>query len=197
MSLTQITAPTGNSISLSDAKDHIRLEIDDDDALIQSMIESVEHLAETFTRRQLITATYDYKIDRFASVIKIPKPPLQSVTSIKYIDTDGNEQTVDSSVYDVDTDSQPGRVILDPDQVWPDTRKQLQAVTIRFVCGYADSGSSPAEINDNVPEVIKRWMLIQIANLYENREEYIVGTIAAKMPFADRLIESLSIPEFF
>ena len=88
MSLKLITPPVGSALTLTEAKAHLRVTSSTEDTLHQAMIDAAEALAVTATGRQLMTATYDLTLDRFAPVIELPLPPLQSVTSVKYIDTD-------------------------------------------------------------------------------------------------------------
>lgn len=144
MSLYLVTAPTIEPVTVEEAKGTARVDITADDGLIYSLIVTARTLAETITGRQMVTATYRQKLDRFPSAaingqlyLELPKPPLQSVSSITYVDTAGDTQTLSSDLYTVDTDSEPGRVILDYGESWPSTRDVAQAVTITFVAGYA------------------------------------------------------------
>lgn len=166
MPLTLVTAPASEPITVTEAKSHLRITSSDDDSYISSLIKVARDRAESFTKRALITQTWNYLIDDFQDVIEIPKPMLQSVTSITYIDTDGVSQTLAASVYTVDTDSEPGRVLLAYDQAWPGVRDQPNAVTIQFVAGYGLAGE--------VPEEIKQGIKLHLSTLYENREDITV-----------------------
>jgi len=88
-------------------------------------------------------------------------PPLQSVTSISYVDADGATQVLDSARYTGDIAGQPGWVVVDEDG-WPDTMETANAVTIRFVCGYGLASSVPASL--------RAAMLLHVGDLYENRQ---------------------------
>ncbi len=102
----------------------------------------------------------------------MPRPPLISVSSIKYLDLDGTETTVATSVYRVDADSEPGRITLDYNQTWPtDKRDVTNSVIIEHTAGYGASTSA-------VPEDIRHAILMLIGHWYENREALLVGTIA-------------------
>ena len=172
MSLKLITAPTQEPVTLGEAKDHLRVDNADDDALISALILAARQWAEEYTGRQFVTATWDWMMDGFCNTFMVPLPPLQSVTSIKYLDTAGAEQTLASSTYRVDAVSEPGRIALDYGQSWPSTYPVINAVTVRFVAGYT-----------TVPEPI-RWALLMLINeLYEQRQESIVGNIVTSAPF--------------
>lgn len=180
------TPPTVEPITLADAKLHLKVEEDvtEDDTLIASQIKAARIAAENFTMRQFITATYELFLDKFPTVINVPRPPLQSVTSIKYIDTDGAEQTLNASVYTVDTVSMAGRIVLAFEQSWPQTRAQIQAVTVEYKAGYGDA---PADVLDDIIAGMK----LHLGHLYENREDVVVGVSVSELPKAS---ESLLYP---
>lgn len=111
---------------------------------------------------RISVTTRDRELRNARYIIEIPLPPLASVTSITYTDTAGVLQTLPTSVYAVDTASEPGVVSLKYGQSWPATRTERNAVTIKFVAGYADSAT--------VPQALKAAMKLHIADLFENRE---------------------------
>jgi uncharacterized phiE125 gp8 family phage protein len=143
--------------------------------------------------RALITQTWDLVLDEFPAVtrnnpyaaIKVPLPPLQSVTSVTYLDDNGVSQTLSASLYDVDIKSEPGQVRPAYGESWPTTRDTPQAVTVRFVAGY---GAAAA-----VPALIKLWLRIRLSTLYEHREQFVTGTIVSSLPGMDAMLDSLRI----
>jgi uncharacterized phiE125 gp8 family phage protein len=201
MGLTLVTPPDGEPVVATEAIDHLRLEADtDEDALIASLVTSAREIIETQTGRALITQTWELTLDRFPcgtvgygaswvkqTQIQLPKPPIQSVTSVKYIDTDGVLQTLASTEYVVDTTSMRGRIVPAFGKVWPSTRATINAVTIRFVAGYGDAAK--------VPESLKNAMKLMLGGAYENRESLITGTIVADNPTLRALIEPYRVLE--
>jgi len=190
MSLTVVTEPTEEPLTLDDLALHLRLDdIQIDEPLLLGFLMAARARVETETRRQLVTATYALRLDAFPGgdgVICLPKPPLQSVTSIAYIDTAGDSQTLDASAYQVDIYATPGRVEPAYSTAWPSTRAIQNAVTITYVAGYGD----PAV----VPRGLKAAIQMIVADLYEHREEQFVGTIRALNPSAEALVTNLKIP---
>jgi len=93
MSLVQTIAPASEPITLTEAKAHLRVETDftEDDTIIGTFISAARESCEARTGRQLVTATYALRLGGFpcGDSIELPKPPLVSVTSITYVDTDG------------------------------------------------------------------------------------------------------------
>ena len=135
-----ITPPTREPLSLAETKAHLRIDSTDEDNLIRSLIFASRRYCEGFLNRALLTQTWDLWLDAFPGEdhIDLPLPPLQSVTHIKYYDTDGTEATMDSGDYIVDAVTEPGRIVLGYGESWPSTTlRPAKGVVIRFVAGYA------------------------------------------------------------
>jgi len=131
------TAPASEPISRTEAKTHCRIEVTDDDGLVDTLIAAAREHVEAFTARAIVAQSWDFKLDFFPAVIPIPKPPLLSVSGIVYLDADGAAQTLASSVYTVDTDMVAGRIFLAYGQSWPGTYGVPNAVTVSFIAGMA------------------------------------------------------------
>lgn len=187
MSVTLVTAAAFNPVTLAEVKEHLRVDDADEDTLIQAYIDAATEQVQSFTSRQFVTATYDLFLDAFPKVIRIPRAPTQSVTSISYIDADGSSQTLGTAVYDTDFNSEPARVVEADGQSWPSIRGDINSVTVRFVAGYG--------IADTVPDRAKVAIKMLAADMYENRESKIVGTIIAENPAIERLLWSMRLLE--
>src|SRR5690606_20838877 len=156
--LVRVAPPAEEPVMLEEAKLHLRVDTTDEDTLISSLIVSAREHVEAFQLRALVTQTWRLSLDEFPAgrVIRLPRPPLQSVTSITYIDPTGAQQTLDSSVYDVDADSEPGRVVLKADASWPEVADVPGAVQVEYAAGYGDAAA--------VPEVVRQAMLLLIGH---------------------------------
>jgi uncharacterized phiE125 gp8 family phage protein len=220
MPLILVSEPAAEPISLIEAKEHLRVDGNDDDMLISSLIVAAREYAESICRRVFVTQSWKLILDAFPSPsaslseanyygqnwsiapgpILMAKrdglsgyeiipgvPPLQSVESIKYIDTDGVQQTLAPTTYKVDCASTMGRIAPAYGTSWPVTRNEISAVEVSFTSGYG----TPAK----VPRGIKNWMLIRIATLYANREEVAIlprGKVEP-LPFVDRLLDNYRV----
>ena len=166
MGLKVVTPPGSEPLTLAEAKLHARTH-DADDSLTTRLIVAARKHVEVFLQRALISQTLEWTLDYGfgCRVLELPRPPLLSVTHIKYVDDAGALQTLDPSKYGVFGVGQeePGRVAPVYDEIWPTVRCQLEAVQIRFVAGYADAAS--------VPEDIKAALLLLIGHFYAHREE--------------------------
>lgn len=137
MKLEQTTPPTAEPVSLVEAKAHLRVDASADNVLITQLIRAARSQAEAFLARQLVVATYQWKLDGFPAVFEVPRPPLISVSSITYVDTNGDTQTVTASDYVVETTGDVGRIREAYNTTWPTTRADFNSVTVNFVSGYA------------------------------------------------------------
>ncbi len=174
--LTLVTAPAQEPINVPEAAEWLRLDdLDTDEVLLASLIRTARIEAEEFINRAIISQTYDWVLDGwwYGSTIELPKPPTSAVSSIKYLDSDGVEQTWDSANYVVDMPSgdvpAPARVQLADGVSFPALDDRLAVVTIRFVAGWATPGE--------VPEGIRTALRMKVADLYEGRLSTTTGTI--------------------
>jgi uncharacterized phiE125 gp8 family phage protein len=172
MNIKLKTAPVKYPVTLEDAKNHLRLELDltTDDEYIKTLISVATQTAEQFLHRRLITQTwYLYLEGWWFNTLVMPFGQLESVTSIKYKDTDGDESTWSSDEYIVNTDSDPGAITLGYSESFPtDVLYPSNPITIEFVCGYGTGGS---DVEANIKHAIK----LLISDLYENRETVVIS----------------------
>jgi len=202
MILTLATAPAAEPVTLAEAKTHCRVDTADDNTYLTTLITVARKHVESVTNRALVTQTWDWYFDDFPvsplSWIEVPKPPLQSVTHVKYTDSDSVLQTWSSASYDVDTDSLQGRIYPVYNGDWPTgVRDHPKACTVRFVAGYADSGASPIDLADNVPVELKQAILLLIGHLYENRESTSQAVVIMDVPMGfDALVAPYRVFRF-
>ena len=165
MGLKLITPPAAEPVTLQEAKEHLRITGSDEDALLTTFIEVAREYCEEYQNKAYITQTWDLSLDEFPeSPYSLPKPPLQSISSIKYYDQDGTEQEFNATDYLVDTASVKGRISLAYGKTWPSvTLQPINGVVIQFVAGYGDATT-------DVPERIRNAIKVLIGQIYENRE---------------------------
>lgn len=166
MDLVRVTIsgpPDTEPVTLDEVKKQVNVDHDDDDTYLTALIIAARQQVEVLLNRKLITTEVTQKMDYFCDVILLPFPRLQDVTSVKYIDQLGVEQTIDEADYQVDNVSEPGRLVAAYGKYWPLPRIQPNAVEIAFTCGYGDE---PAD----VPECVKLAIKMLVAQYYANRE---------------------------
>lgn len=172
---TVTTAPASEPITASEAKMHLRVSHDTEDDLIERLITAAREWCEAYQNRCYITQTLTAYSTGFAKwTLTLPRRPVQSVTSIVYVDTDGNSQTMDAEDYRVDLVSGTLEPIYGT--TWPVALPVSQSVAIEYVAGYGDAS--------DVPSRVKQAMLLLIGHWYENRELEVIGTTTSPLKFA-------------
>lgn len=162
--LKTITGPATEPISLADAKAHCHAG-DDEDAVITLYIAAARERAEFVTGRRFITQTVERVLDSFPTAnIELPGSPVQSITSVKYLEAvAGVETTMPGADYVLDKDSEPGWLMPAYGTQWPSTHPTALAVRVRYVAGWADAASVPANL--------RYALLLGVGEAYLNREE--------------------------
>jgi uncharacterized phiE125 gp8 family phage protein len=182
MTIVKITEPATEPVTLAEAKQWCRVDLNDDDALITGLIKSVRRTAEHLQQRTLITTTWELVRDAFDPALRLEMPKILSVVSLKYLDTSGVQQTLDPADYVVDSDSVPGYVVPAYGKSWPSTYGQINAVRCRYTAGYGATA-------DLVPDNTKTWMRLHIEHYFRNRGAAVFGTIVSPLPYADGLLD--------
>lgn len=181
------TAPTEKPITVAEAKTHLRVDIADDDNMIDGLIGVATDYLESRTSSAFITQTWDLWLDDWPDmrVFYLPKPPVQSVVHIKYFDENNTESVFAASNYLVDTYDWPGRIVLKTGSNYPNVvLRQANGINVQFVCGYGLAAA--------VPDPLKMAIKLLVGDLYENRENTLIaqGVTVAQLPFAvNSLIE--------
>lgn len=165
MRLKLITEAVLTPITLAETKQHLKtVDINTEDDFVTTLIKAATNFAQEYTYRQFITATYEQYFDEFpANEFKLEKPALQSVTSIKYQDSDSAEQTLSTDIYEVNDKSSIGTVRLKDGQSYPATDNVYNAIIVRFKAGYGDSVT-------DIPDLLRSTLKLMVSHLFENRE---------------------------
>lgn len=183
MILRVTTPPAVEPLTLAEMKAHLRVIGNDEDSTITAYLQVAREMCELESRRAFVTQTLTLGLEAWPLVdrIVLPRPPLQSVTSVTYIDYAGVTRTMPGADYIVDTASEPGRLILAYNASWPDaTLRPGPAITITYVAGYGLAAA--------VPERYKHALRLLTGHYYENREQVVAtpGVTVAQMPDAVR-----------
>ncbi len=201
MPLRLLQAPEGDVLPLEEAKAQLRVDFDEDDALIESYVRAaVEHYdgADGILNRALLSQKWALDLPRFpgrsqgwlserrdhdAMVLQLPLAPVISIDAVKYNDCAGVLQTLDPSLY-IARIGEPGSIEPMPGVCWPVTDRRSLPVSVEFTAGYAV-----------VPQGIKAAIKLLLADLYENREGQVIDASrvtavlnATGDRFVDRLI---------
>lgn len=142
--LVLVSPATAEPIARAEAKAHLRVDSTDDDVLIDALIAAARGQVEAMTGRALVLQRFKLQLDAFPATIRLPRAPAVAIDSIVYIDAAGVSQTLAASGYAADLASQPARVAPAYGEVWPETRDQMNAVSVTFRAGHATPFTSDA-----------------------------------------------------
>ena len=177
-----VTAPTEEPVTLFEAKAHLRLEHELDDASVEAMVSAARIHLESICWRGFVTQTWELVAEEFPSdgKLELPCGNLASITSAKYIDQAGVEQTLSPAEYVADSTVEPGLLRLAYGKSWPSAREQWDAVKVRYVVGWAAA---------SVPPPIRHAIMLLVAQMYDQRTPEITGSIVSQLGFSiDALI---------
>jgi uncharacterized phiE125 gp8 family phage protein len=151
-------ADTTRVVTLTEAKEVLHIAGADHDLPIVRLIDAATRVAEIRQRRKYLTTTCIDYFDSFPAVIRPRWSPLIAVTGIEYIDTNGTLQTLSSDQYDVDADTEPGRIVLAYNCSWPDLRGDINGIVVTYTAGYGtDADDVPGEYRNAILLLVYDW----------------------------------------
>jgi uncharacterized phiE125 gp8 family phage protein len=185
------TAPAADPLTVAQLREHLRIVGSHDDDLLSAYLDAAVKLVAEEQGRALITQTWNWTLQDWpggTGAICVPKPPLQSVTHVKYVDGNGTLTTIDSANYQVDTSGTFGAIVPASGYCWPGVNHDYVApIQIQFVAGYGDAGS-------DVPETTRVAIRQLVAGWYEHREPVVIGRIVSEVPNqVERLIAHAAV----
>lgn len=183
--ITEISVSSTEPVSTATAKEHLRVDISDDDTLIGSLITAAREYCEKYCNRSFVQHTYRADLPGFYEAVVLPYGPIQSISSVKYYDTSSPStlQTLSTNVYRLFKDT----VYRAHGESWEPVYVRRDAVQITYVTGWKDT-SSPQGTGAVVPEAVKSAMLMIVADLYENREAQVTGMTIEANRTVNRLL---------
>lgn len=147
MAAILIEAPESEPLSLSEAKNYLRVGHEADDALIQSMISAARIQVESQTRRALLLQTWRIVLDRWppSGAIVSPVSPLREVLAARVRDETGDAQALDPDIFILNTASSPGLIAFDAGRV-VHPAQTVAGIEIDFEAGYGAASDVPAPL---------------------------------------------------
>ena len=185
-SLTTLTEPVTEPVSLVEAKAYLRVDNTDEDTLIGTLITAARQWVESYLDRALILRQLVLRFDTFPVEIELPQPPLSSAgtttaISLTYTLETGTTATLSTSEYRIDRTSTPGVLRQNYSGSWPGHLNDYNSIAVTYWAGY---GSDEGDI----PPAIKNAILLMVGHLFENRTAVVTNTNTKPIEFA---LESL------
>lgn len=171
-----ITAPASEPVTLAEIKAHLKIVNSSQDTELGLLITAARSHVETTLGRAMMATTLEGYLAAFpaSGVIRLPVPPLASVTSVKYLDEDISEQTFSAESYHVEPQATEAKIRLADGASWPFTATHPRAVRIRWIAGHDDVA--------DVPPALKHAIKLLVSHWYYNREA--TGDARQALPLA-------------
>lgn len=182
MALKLITPPATPPAYLSEVKAYLRIDGTDFDTVLNDLLSSACRYCREFQNRSYVTETWELILDEFPCLpLSLPRPPLQIVDSITFVDQSGTEIIWDPSNYLVDNASERGRIAFAYGKSWPSiTLSPLNGIRIRFTSGYGDISA--------VPPLFQTAVKLFIAHRFENPDSQDVPEAVHLLLWPDRIV---------
>lgn len=181
-SLQRSVSPSVEPVSLAELKAHLKIDHTADDASLMSLISMGRQAVERDTGQSLITQTWVLRRDDWpCKYIELHHAPVQSVTSITYVDTAGATQTWSSSEYVVDIYSKPALVRCGYSYSWPSIRGDERGIAVTYVAGYGAAGTS-------VPYELRQAVLLRCQLEYDGWNADAFGTMRGAADAYERIV---------
>lgn len=180
-----ITPPAAELLPLASARAHLYVDTTDQDERIADAVKAAREWVEDESGLLIGSRTLELRLPAWPSdgEIVLPGVPATSVTSVKYLDPAGVEQTWDAAKYVVSALNARvacARVRPAYGQPFPALREHPEAVRVRYVAGAATLAL--------VPQKAIQALLLIAGDLFEHREQTITGTIATTIETCQALI---------
>jgi uncharacterized phiE125 gp8 family phage protein len=179
-SLTRLTPPAVEPVTLAEAKHHCRVDTDADDAYIASLITAAREWCEAYCDETLVHTQYRMTLDSFPVEIELPRPPMASsgtvtAVSITYTLESQTTATLATSEYRVDRDSVPGVMRTNYNGSWPSHLLDYNAVAVTWWGGKSADGTG-------IEQRIRNAILWLVGYWYERRQAA-EGVNLTEIPF--------------
>ncbi len=167
MEYSVTTAPTKEPVSLEEAKLWLKVDGDDDDDLIESLIAVARDYCQQYEGRAYVEQTITAFCNHFRRRVFLPVAPVLDITTIHYRDTVGNWQLVPEDYWTLRNDVEPGYVEFNMTGLSYQLSFMPNRIRIVFTAGY--TYLDEATWKGTVPERVKAAMCLLLGHWYEHR----------------------------
>lgn len=161
LKLKQVQKPVVEPVSLASIKTQLKIDPTDDsfDEQLDELIPAAREWCETYQNRAYITQKFDLALNDFPCTrsIRLPRPPLQTIDGVAYVDVYGSPQTFTG--FDADMFSEPGNLVRTTP--WPRTNGAVNNVIVTYTAGYGDDP-------DEVPVTIRQAIILLVVHWFNN-----------------------------
>lgn len=165
-------APAEQPVTLDEVKAQCNITASTYDTLLSGYILAATQHVEAMCGNKLVEQTLLLRCSSWCDFSRLLVRPVSVVSGITYLDLDGAEQTLDTSVYRL-VDGARASIVLKPQQTWPNALSVADAIRVTALVGYADA--------DAVPDNIKQAIFLLVSTWFENREDQVADALSAPL----------------
>lgn len=164
MTIAELALPGAEPITLAETKAHLRIDGTAEDDLLAALIRAAREHLEREVGLALIARSFRLYLDAWPEgrVIPIANGPVQTIESVIVYDDAGAPLELDLAGAVLDGTARPARLLLPAVPAMPGPGRALNGIEIDFTAGFGEAGT-------DVPDTLKRAMLIHVAAMYELR----------------------------
>lgn len=162
-----VTPSTLEAITLSEAKEHLKIDGDDENTLIRLYVNAAVKRCEDYRQSAIMSAEHEMHSSGFDYSFNLQKHPVTAINSVKYYDENNALQTVATSDYRLQDFRQPCFLEFDTEFDVPDLYEREYPVVINFQAGYLSAST--------VPATIKLGILSELGTFNEFRQSVTSG----------------------
>jgi uncharacterized phiE125 gp8 family phage protein len=174
MTLFRTVEPAVEPVTLADAKAHLRLAHESEDTLLSGLIRAARDEVEKSTGLALIDQAWRLALDVWPrhGCALIAKHPVKEILSVTAYGPDGEASLIDPDTYQFDGLSRPARLHFEGEKA---PLRALNGIEIDFTAGFGEAGP-------DVPDLLKRAILVLVAHWFEFRAAFGPGDQPVSFP---------------
>lgn len=173
-------APALRVVDIDEAKAHLRVDVTDEDDLIEGLVLAAEGRLDGWSGllgRCMINQTWRASYSSWCwPHMELPFPDVSSVV-VSYFDSDGVEQSVSDVHYGLIETAGGTAIEWRSSFSAPSLQSRSDAIRVSLVAGF---GATP----EDVPADLRHAIKLMIGGWYENREESVIGVSVASLPLS-------------
>lgn len=164
MTLLRTVAPEAEPVTLADAKRTLRIDHDSEDALLDGLIRAAREEVEAACGLALVDQSWRLVLDKMPPTQRalLRRHPVREILSVTVYGEDGAAAVVDPARYQLDAHSRPARLHFTTDL---EPGRVMNGIEIDFTAGFGEAGT-------DVPDLLKRAILLLVAHWYEFRAHF-------------------------